>query len=86
MQPSVWPPLHSRTWSRQTSQNDHSFLSLDSSCHPTPVAPYWWNCYQTKFGAAQLHLVKPIYWHQVTVKQNVLFIAGAKQEVQTVSV
>ena len=39
MQPSVWPPLHSRTWSRQTSQNDHSFLSLDSSCHTTPVAP-----------------------------------------------
>ena len=36
MQPRVWPPLHSRTWSRQTSQNDHSFLSLDSSCHTTP--------------------------------------------------
>ena len=49
------------------------------------VAPYWWNCYQTKFGAAWLHLVKPIYWHQVAMKQNVLFIAGAKQVVQAAS-
>ena len=37
--------------------------------------------YQTKLGSAH-QSVKPIYWHQVMVKESTVFLAGMKQEVQ----
>ena len=33
-------------------------------------------CYRTKLGSTCPHAVKPIYWHEVVVKEGAAFIAG----------
>ena len=42
----------------------------------------WLNCQETKLESVCLNVTKPIYPHQVVVKENGVFIAGTKQEVQ----
>lgn len=44
-----------------------------------PVMVKTWFCYWTKFGSAHLLTVKPIYWHEVMLKESAAFCRHQKR-------